>query len=82
VQKGFVLSVVVYDQLGENSLPTRLASARKSAMAKAIENCRPPKSHVKPTPADEGGYGSRGGTGMHSDLDYLVARHRQPEIGL
>jgi hypothetical protein len=66
----------------KDSLPTRLASARKSAMAKAIENCRPPKSHLKPTPADEGGYGPRGGTGMHSDLHYLVARRHRLEIGL
>ncbi|KAJ8589777.1 hypothetical protein M405DRAFT_817387 [Rhizopogon salebrosus TDB-379] len=54
----------------KDSLPTRLAKLPSS------------KSHVKPTPADEGGYGSRGGTGMHSDLHYLIARCRRLEIGL
>jgi hypothetical protein len=66
----------------KDSLLTRLASAKKLAMTKVSESRRPPKSHVKPTPANEGEYGSRGGTGMHSDLHYLVARCRRLEIGL
>ncbi|KAJ8596217.1 hypothetical protein M405DRAFT_928986 [Rhizopogon salebrosus TDB-379] len=36
--------------LAKDSLLTHLASAKKSAMAKASESRCPPKSHVKPTP--------------------------------
>jgi hypothetical protein len=36
----------------KDSLLTRLASSKKSAMAKASKSRRPQKSHVKPTPAE------------------------------